>query len=244
MARRKKTLKNIDKYLIRKSKEEDATCAQAVLSVIQRLENDPKFPGLKIFNVHRLYNKVIVEKLKRKYPNVPFGQPKDSTYIMPDGGVTYITDLKEENIYPILIVEMKSQGTNDELEEKGLSPQARGNAIERLGKNVICFRTFLMDEGIMPFVCFGDGCDFDQSSNSTIPDRVLTISMYGKLNEDQLFNKGAFNRGSFFFRNNTWTKEEIEEKAYNIAKRSIYYYILKYGEDNFIKKDSNAVSNT
>ena len=33
------------------------------------------------------------------------------------------------------------------------------NAIERLGKNVIGFRTALLNEAIFPFVCFGDGCD-------------------------------------------------------------------------------------
>ena len=41
----------------------------------------------------------------------------------------------------ILISEVKSQGTNDAREKEGKSKQAMGNAIERLGKNMIGFRT-------------------------------------------------------------------------------------------------------
>jgi hypothetical protein len=49
--------------------------------------------------------------------------------------------------------------------------------IERLGKNVIGFRTAMLKEDIMPFVCFGYGCDFEEQSS--ILDRVVTIAMFG-----------------------------------------------------------------
>ena len=50
---------------------------------------------------------------------------------------------KDEQKYPILITEMKNQGTNDLRLKEGKKKQAKGNAIERLGKNVIGFRTAL-----------------------------------------------------------------------------------------------------
>ena len=61
-----------------------------------------------------------------------------TTYLQPDGGVIYLTD-RDNNMYPILIGEVKKQGTNDKREEEGKGKQAQGNAVERLGKNVIGF---------------------------------------------------------------------------------------------------------
>ena len=49
----------------------------------------------------------------------------------------------------------------------------------------------------MPFVCFGYGCDF--AKGSSILDRVVTMAMFGSLNEISLFNVGMFDRGSFYF---------------------------------------------
>jgi len=53
-----------------------------------------------------------------------------------------------------------------------------GNAVERLGKNVIGFRAALMRESIFPFVCFGYGCDF--ANDSYILDRISTVAMFGR----------------------------------------------------------------
>jgi len=108
------------------------------------------------------------------------------------------------------------------------------NAIERLGKNVIGFRTALLNETIFPFVCFGDGCDFAQ--DSSILDRVITISMFGKLNISRIHNEGPngiFNRGSFYFREKLWTPNEMAKIMIEIAEKSVYYYFSKYGEENF-----------
>ena len=120
---------------------------------------------------------------------------------------------------------MKNQGTNDLREAEGKPRQAKGNAIERLGKNVIGFRTAMLNEGIIPFVCFGDGCDF--ASSSSILDRVVTIGMFGPLNCIQVVNdgeQGQFNRGSFYFRPEPWTSKEMEAVMYEIAERSIHHY--------------------
>ena len=135
--------------------------------------------------------------------------------------------------YPILIAEVKNQGTNDLRLKEGLSKQSRGNAIERLGKNVIGLRAALLRESIFPFVCFGYGCDFEESSS--ILDRVSTIAMFGRLNTTYLHNEesGKINRGSFYFRENKWEVREMADVMADIAIRSVQYYFSKYKEKSF-----------
>ena len=174
-----------------------------------------------------------IESLKKTFKEVDFGSPKPTSRMSPDGGILYLKDKSNEK-YPILITEVKNQGTNDLRLEEGKKKQAQGNAIERLGKNVIGFRTFLLTENIFPFVTFGYGCDF--ADDSSILDRVLTIAMFGKLNTIYVSNTGpnnVFNRGSFFFREPKWTLQEMENIMTEIATRSIHYYFSKYGESSF-----------
>ena len=138
--------------------------------------------------------------------------------------------------FPVLISEVKNQGTNDQRRREGLPRQARGNAIERLGKNVIGLRTALMRESIFPFVCFGYGCDFEE--DSSILDRVTTIAMFGSLNKTYLHNAGTdgrFNRGSFYFRPEQWRVAEMAAIMKDIAERSVLYYFSKYGERHFAR---------
>jgi type II restriction enzyme len=189
--------------------------------------------GVKLEHESNMYLKNIVEKLKEIYQDVDFSYNFDTSSMRPDGGILYIVS-KDGNKYPILITEMKNQGTNDLRLKEGKEKQAKGNAIERLGKNVIGFRTALLNEAIFPFICFGDGCDF--AKDSSILDRVITISMFGKLNIIRVHNEGPngiFNRGSFYFREKLWTPSEMAEKMKEIAEKSVYYYFSKYGEKEF-----------
>jgi type II restriction enzyme len=152
----------------------------------------------------------------------------------PDGGILYLDSKDGKENFPILITEVKNQGTNDLRLSEGKPKQAKGNAIERLGKNVIGFRTALLHESIFPFVCFGDGCDFAQSSS--ILDRVITIAMFGSLNKTRVHNEGSnvnFNRGSFYFRSAKWTVAEMHKVMSEVAEKSVYYYFSKYGEEHF-----------
>ena len=139
----------------------------------------------------------------------------------------------DDLVYPILIAEVKNQGTNDRRALEGLPKQAKGNAIERLGKNLIGLRAALMREAIFPFVCFGYGCDFE--STSTILDRVTTMAMFGRLNRTYLHNEegGKLNRGSFYFRERAWSVGEMAEVMKDIAERSVLYYFSKYGAERF-----------
>jgi type II restriction enzyme len=175
----------------------------------------------------------IIARLQAEYPDVPFATPLPRTHMLPDGGILSLID-KQGTRRPVLIVEVKNQGTNDLRAKEGKSRQASGNAIERLGKNVIGLRTALLPEGIMPFVCFGDGCDFAETSS--IRDRVVTIAMFGPLNEINVVpagEAGLFGRGSFFFREKKWSKKEMANIMFEVASRSVHFYFAKYGSDGF-----------
>ncbi len=175
----------------------------------------------------------IVARLRTHFPDVTFHHYSNKSAMRPDGGILSVKAASGTH-HPILIVEVKNQGTNDLRLQEGKAAQAKGNAIERLGKNVIGFRTAMLSEDIVPFVCFGDGCDF--ADESTILDRVVTIGMFGPLNQIQVVNvgtNGCFNRGSFYFRSGTWTADEMAAVMLEVAQRSLFYYFAKYGKALF-----------
>ncbi|HEX3239117.1 MAG TPA: EcoRI family type II restriction endonuclease [Solirubrobacterales bacterium] len=191
--------------------------------------------GLELTHKKRWKLTDIVSRLSADFPDIDFYTPSAQASMNPDGGILSITD--HDGIeYPILISEVKNQGTNDLRAAEGKKPQAKGNAIERLGKNVIGIRAAMLSEGIVPFVCFGYGVDFDEGSS--ILDRVATIAMYGSLNKIYVVNAGTqdqFNRGSFFFRGPEWSEAEMTQILIEIGTRSIHYYFAKYGESYFAK---------
>jgi len=189
--------------------------------------------SVELNHISDLYLKDVVVELQEHYRDVDFSYRFDSSSMRPDGGILSIVS-KDNEKYPILITEVKNQGTNDLRAKEGLGKQSKGNAIERLGKNVIGFRTALLHESIFPFVCFGDGCDF--APDSSILDRVITISMFGELNKIRVHNEGPngiFNRGSFYFREKKWTVKEMFAIMKEVAEKSVYYYFSKYGENKF-----------
>lgn len=219
------------------SKKQELDIMRALQQVVDYIS--AKF-SKRIVLVHerQWYLKDIVAELRRTYPDTEFHYHFDNSSIRPDGGILYIRGNSDDELtYPILIAEVKNQGTNVLRAAEGLPRQARGNAIERLGKNLIGLRTALMRESIFPFVCFGYGCDFE--ADSSILDRVTTMAMFGKLNTTYLYNEGGgkFNRGSFYFRPEPWSVDEMAVIMKDIAERAVLYYFSKYREDHFRPSD-------
>ena len=215
-----------------RSKLQEKALGRALVTVAARLAE--KFPTIKLHHVTEWKLKDVVEILRTNFPTVDFYYFFDTSSMRPDGGILSLVD-KEGHSFPILISEKKNQGTNDLRAREGKGKQAKGNAIERLGKNVIGFRTAMKTETIFPFVCFGDGCDFDD--DSSILDRVVTIAQFGKLNCEHLHNQGPnsdFDRGTFYFRVREWTESEMAELLFKIAEKSVFYYFSKYGEEAFV----------
>lgn len=215
--------------LLNSSKFMDKNIITARAIVIRELQNI--FPNIDLFVEDKLFLHDIVNKLKINYPADEWNNLFDSSFLKPDGGILYLRD-KRKNKYPILIAEMKKQGTNDKIITETGKKQAKGNAVERLGKNVIGLRKWLSDESIFPFICFGWGCDF--SDDSSILDRVITIAQFGHLNKIYLHNTENTNRGSFFFRNKPFENSELKKIMLEICENSIYYYFSKYNKINFI----------
>ena len=176
----------------------------------------------------------IVARLRASFPTVDFHYHFETSGLRPDGGVLFLV-AKDDRRFPILISEVKNQGTNDRRAKEGLKKQAKGNAIERLGKNVIGLKSAMTTEAIFPFVCFGYGCDF--THDSSILDRVSTMAMFGALNVTHLHEQGPtgeFKRGSFYFRESKWSVDEMVEVMLDIAVRSVQYFFSKYKEGTFV----------
>lgn len=215
------------------SKKQETALGQAVIETTELLS--AKF-GYALHHAKRALLGEIVDTLRQQFPDVPFEEPFSTSSMDPDGGIVSLILASDGRRLPILITEAKNQGTNDAREAEGLPKQAKGNAIERLGKNVIGFRTMMLSTGIMPFVCFGYGVDFDEGSS--ILDRVRTIAMFGPLNTVNVVSAGEhgyFNRGSFFFRRAEWSKDEMVSVMVDVATRAIHHYIAVYGEDGFAR---------
>jgi len=214
------------------SRKMESLLMVAVHDVIERLEN--KF-DVKLEHSSKVFLKEITQHLSDSFPDIEFKHHFDTSFLTPDGGFLFLLD-NQGRRHTILISEAKRQGTNDLRASEGLGKQAKGNAIERLGKNVIGFRTWMATENILPFVVFGEGVDF--AEDSSILDRVSTIAMFAPLNQVEVANlgeHGKFNRGSFFFRVETWQPEEMSDILFDVAQRSIYYYFSKHGEKTFIQ---------
>jgi len=215
------------------SQKQESDVVRALTTVTDELQK--RFPA-KISLIHekQWYLKDIVAELRHTFPDVGFHHHFDTSSIRPDGGILFLKAPAADKLsYPILISEVKNQGTNDLRAQEGLPKQAKGNAIERLGKNLVGLRAALMRETIFPFVCFGYGCDFEPTSS--ILDRVSTMAMFGELNKTYLHNEeqGRFNRGSFYFRESKWSVEEMTAIMLDIAERSVLYYFSKYSEKHF-----------
>ena len=205
-----------------------------IIALSQTVEHIRSKFSVNLLHKSNLYLKNVVADLKKLYKNVDFTYLFNTSSMRPDGGILYLVSKDEQEIFPILITEVKNQGTNDLRLLEGKPKQSKGNAIERLGKNVIGFRTALLHEAIFPFVCFGDGCDF--APDSSILDRVITIAMFGNLNKTRVHNEGLngiFNRGSFYFRQKKWTIKEMKNVMSEVAEKSVFYYFSKYGEGYF-----------
>ena len=212
------------------SKQQESDLGKALVLVEKTLKS--KF-GVELSHERQWLLSQVVLSLRGSFPDVAFNYHFKRSAMKPDGGILSMVD-KAGNGKPILIAEVKNQGTNDRREAEGLERQAKGNAIERLGKNVIGFRTAMMHESIVPFVCFGYGCDF--ADDSSILDRVTTIAMFGPLNTINVVNRGeagAFNRGSFFFREPRWEIREMVDIMVEVSSRAIHYYFAKYGQSSF-----------
>lgn len=150
---------------------------------------------------------------------------KSGSFIKPDGGILILKKTDDPDFQRIVLaVEMKRQGTNDARAVEGKGKQAQGNAIERLGKNLIGFRSALQYERITPFICFGWGVDF--APDSSILDRVITMNEFYPLNRTFVFKREDYAPVSMYFRVEEWGIAELYEIMKEIAETAVRYYVF------------------
>ena len=153
--------------------------------------------------------------------------------IKPDGGIIALHKKDDDRyIKIVLISEVKRQGTNKERMAEGKPKQAQGNAIERLGKNLIGIKAMMNHERITPFICFGWGCDFVQDyKDDFVMSKLCMMNEFYKLNKVYVFkrdgdsNRNHYSPVSMFFREKEWTSEEMFKILKEIAEDSVRYYL-------------------
>ncbi|MDE0229983.1 MAG: restriction endonuclease [Spirochaetaceae bacterium] len=155
--------------------------------------------------------------------------------IKPDGGVIWLTRPDDEQYRRLVVVsEVKKQGTNKERIAEGRGRQAQGNAIERLGKNLIGIRAALNHEVLTPFVCFGWGCDFEENydEGSFVMSKVSMMNEFYPLNRTYVFkkdgssDKNRFAPVSMYFREPEWQHDEMFHILKEVAETSLRYYLF------------------
>jgi len=209
------------------SKGDDKRVAAAMVEVIAYLENRLSLDalGYSLLYVDRIKLKELVAIIKSYKNRFEFATlTKDESFMKPDGGILILKKKDDEAFQRIVLaVEMKRQGTNDQRLAEGMGKQAQGNAIERLGKNLIGFRAALQYEQITPFICFGWGVDF--APGSSILDRVITMNEFYPLNRSFVFKREGYAPVSMFFRTEEWSVPELYEIMKEISETAIRYYI-------------------
>lgn len=187
---------------------------QEASKVITQLLNESYTNHSFEYKPHLTYSEI--EEYTNIKMDIPFNYA--NRYLSPDGGVIWM-----DNKYPILISESKRQGTNNERINEGLSRQANGNAIERLGKNLCGFETLYCNDDILPFACFCWGCDFLEP---TVLCKLYTMNQFQSINTIYT-DVSQFKRGRPFTimtKETQWSLEEIIDILLPIVEYSISYF--------------------
>jgi hypothetical protein len=154
------------------SSSSEKTLSEAMCEIIQYATDHFKPLGYTIVlekNISLFECQSYFEKVGGPKPN-----PDNKKVCMkPDGGILFA--ISGEKQVPILIVEDKVQGTNDNLFELNKKRQATGNAIERGAKNIRGAEMLFASLEIFPYVLFASGCDFH--TTETIAKRIEMMNM-------------------------------------------------------------------
>lgn len=174
----------------------------------------------------------MIENIKQSKIRMQFDIDFCENSIKPDGGILFLRKKGDKNFKKILLIsETKRQGTNDERVKEGKNKQALGNAIERLGKNLIGIKAMLNHEKITPFVCFGWGCDFAPSAKVVLA-KLNVLNEFYYLNKTYIFKTDGnsdhnyFSPVSMYFREKKWEVDEMFQVMKEIAETSLRYYIF------------------
>ena len=137
--------------------------------------------------------------------------------IIPDSGIIWM-----DGKYPLLMSEIKRQGTNDELEIK----QATGNAIERYGKNLNVAERMFRNEYILPVVMFCWGCDFADDQTTTLA-KLYELNYLYDCNKKYYATCKGIKPSNIFYQEKRWEKSQIIDIEIDLAFHYAQYYLEK-----------------
>ncbi len=177
-----------------------------------------------------------------------------SSSIKPDGAITEVKD-RNGNWRVVLVGESKHQGNDVQNITNGVKVgkakdqdfMVAGNAIERVHKNILEMRNFMLDEQHFPYVVFLQGSNFATESfevtgpdGRVVPvihnsgalnriDRVTASSLGGEINTNCCKNiivdaggrEHMLQCASLFFQAHPWGDKEMAKIMLEIAKTSL-----------------------
>lgn len=174
----------------------------------------------------------MIESIKKAGLRTEFDTDYIDRRIIPDGGVLFLRKKSDPEYKKVLLIsEVKRQGTNDQRLKEGKKKQATGNAIERLGKNLIGIKAMMNHEKITPFIVFGWGVDFSPTEK-TVLSKLNTLNEFYPLNRTYIHkkdgdsNRSYFSPTSFYFRTEQWEVIEMYNLMVSIAESALQYYIF------------------
>ncbi|MEW6514944.1 MAG: EcoRI family type II restriction endonuclease [Pseudomonadota bacterium] len=221
-----------------KSKVDDKRIYRAMELVIEYLkERFPEWVGDNGDYDLKFSKEITIEQMigviRQRQLRTEFDLSVIDRSIRPDGGLIALVrkNASEREYYKIVLIsEIKRQGTNDEREKEGKEKQAVGNAIERLGKNLTGIRAMLNHEAVTPFVCFGWGCDFDDSEK-TVMSKLCLLNEFYPINKTYVLkrdgdaNHSRFAPVSMFFRTEQWSVDEMVKIMKEVAETTLRQYL-------------------
>ena len=213
-----------------------------------------EFPNLEFRQRASLSKKEINKKLRSFDPRLGLALFVESASIRPDGGITEVLD-RYGNWRIVLVGETKHQGNDVENilagilqgKNKDRDFMAAGNAIERMHKNVLELRNYMLDEKHFPYVVFLQGSNFAIESFDLLRpdgrvvkvvhdsgmlnriDRVTASSLSREINQNYCENivvrAGDFDHmfqiASLYCKAPPWKALEIAEVMLDVARTSL-----------------------
>jgi len=201
-----------------------------------------------------LEKKEINAKLRAFDPRLGQALFVESASIRPDGGIIEVQD-RDGRWRVVLVGESKHQGNDVEKilagvlqgKNKDQDFMAAGNAIERMHKNVLELRNFMLDEMHFPYVVFLQGSNFaTESFDVSRPDgrvvrivhdsgllnridRLTASSMSREINQNYCENivvkAGRFDHmfqiASLYCKAHPWEAKEMAERMLDVARTSL-----------------------
>lgn len=219
------------------AQKHDLSIREVSAGVLAKLASD--FPNLEFRQRSSLGKVEIHKKLSDIDPRLGKVIFVSSAGIKPDGAITEVKD-KHGNWRVILVGESKHQGNDvekikaGELQGKNKDQDfmAAGNAIERVHKNILEIRNFMLDEKHFPYVVFLQGSNFaTESMDIDRPDgrKVKLVYNAGDLNRIDRVTASSFGRD---INQNNCINIIVNAKGVNhmLQSASLYFQCSPWGD--------------